>query len=131
MLPSDQRLRSNKDFRCVYARSKSHVHPLAVIYVMRRTGGSAEPIANRVGFVVSKKQGCAVIRNRIKRRLREAVRERWHELDGKPHDIIFVGRKRLYSAGSQEVTDAVDELLKRSGLLKSAFAVNEAAVVNR
>lgn len=122
MLPPDQRLRANKDFRCAYARAKSHVHPLAVIYVMRRAqakpGSSDTALCSRIGFVVSKKQGGAAIRNRIKRRLREAVRARIGALTAEPYDVIFVGRKRLYAAEWTDVVKAIDELLIRSGLVK-------------
>jgi hypothetical protein len=35
---------------------------------------------------------------------------------GEPQDIVFVARKRLHSADWTEVLDAVDDLLRRSGL---------------
>ena len=117
MLPAEQRLRENRDFRIVYARGRSHVHGLAVIYTLRRTGANAQAApGRRIGFVVSKKQGDAVVRNRIKRRLREAVRIRLSELREGPDDIIFVGRGRLKSAAWEEVRAAVDELLRRADL---------------
>jgi len=118
MLPADQRLRDNRDFRAIYARGRSHVHGLAVIYAMRRTGESVQAApGRRIGFVVSKKQGDAVVRNRIKRRLREAVRLRLADLRDEPFDLIFVGRSRLKSADWAEVQAAVEELLRRANLL--------------
>jgi ribonuclease P protein component len=133
MLPSDQRLRANKDFRSVYARAKSHVHPLAVIYALRRTkvqsADADQSLLTRFGFVVSKKQGCAVIRNRIKRRLREAVQARIQSINGDPYDVVFVARERLYTAEWQEVIDAVDDLLRRSGLIRPAQCTSQPTVV--
>jgi ribonuclease P protein component len=118
MLPAEQRLRENRDFRTIYARGRSQVHDLAVIYVLRRAGSGAQAApGRRIGFVVSKKQGDAVVRNRIKRRLREAVRLRLADLREGPDDIIFVGRGRLKSAAWEDVRAAVDELLRRAGLL--------------
>lgn len=119
MLPSEKRLRANRDFRTVYARGRSQVHALAVIYVWRRTGdavGAAPGL--RIGFVVSKKQGDAVVRNRIKRRLREAVRLRLPDLREGAYDIIFVGRSKLQTALWTEVGSAVEELLRRSGMMR-------------
>jgi ribonuclease P protein component len=121
MLSPDQRLRANKDFRCVYARAKSFVHPLAVIYVMRRTTdmGTADTLRPRVGFVVSKKQGRAATRNRIKRRLREAVRQAG-VADLGSYDIIFVARKRLFNAPWEDVVGAIDALMARSDIRTTA-----------
>ena len=119
MLPTEQRLRANRDFRIVYARGRSQVHALAVVYVWRRTGDAAGAApGRRIGFVVSKKQGAAVVRNRIKRRLREAVRLRLPVLREGMFDIIFVGRSRLATASWTEVCCAVEELLRRGGLMR-------------
>jgi ribonuclease P protein component len=121
MLPAEQRLRANRDFRLVYARGQSHVHSLAVMYALRRGGESAAAApGRRIGFVVSKKQGDAVVRNRIKRRLREAVRLRLPDLRDGPYDLVFVGRGRLRTAAWAQVQAAVDELLRRARLLRDA-----------
>lgn len=118
MLPANQRLRDSRDFRRVYARGRSHVHDLAVLYLLRREEDSASGPGWRIGFVVSKKQGGSVVRNRIKRRLREAVRQGLPELREGPMDLIFVGRSRLKTASWPEVQAAVADLLRRAGLQK-------------
>lgn len=68
---SSRRLRTGEEFRAVTrggARSaRSHV----VVHLTLLTQGEGAP---RVGFVVSKKIGNAVVRNRVTRRLREIVR---------------------------------------------------------
>ena len=119
MLPAQQRLRDNRDFRRIYARGRSYAHSLAVLYVLRRTGESVQGApGRRIGFVVSKKQGKAAARNRIKRRLREAVRMRMPTLREGPFDLIFVARGRLRTAVWSEVRAAVDTLLNSAGMLQ-------------
>ena len=119
MLPAAQRLRANRDFRLIYARGRSFAHPVAVLYVMRRTGDYANVApGSRIGFVVSKKQGGAIVRNRIKRRLRETVRQRLGDLRDGPFDVIIVGRSRAHAAEWTEVRDAVKDLLRRGNLLR-------------
>src|SRR5207248_1397635 len=95
------------------------VHNLAVLYVLRRAGESAQAApGRRIGFVVSKKQGKATARNRIKRRLREAVRRLQPALREGPFDLIFVARGRLRTAAWPEVRAAVETLLHSAGMLR-------------
>lgn len=117
MLPADQRLRKNGDFRLIYKRGRENVHPMAVLYMMRRMGPDGEKVGRRIGFVVSKKQGDAVVRNRIKRRLREAVRLRLPDMRPGAYDLVFVARGRLKTARWTEIQEAVDLLLQRTRLL--------------
>ena len=112
MLPGPQRLRSGRDFRLVYARGRSYVHPMLILYV--RPNGSAQ---SRIGFSISKKLGGAVVRNRIKRRLREACRARTRRL--RPGvDVVLVGRSRLKDAPMTVIQSALDEMLARARLLQ-------------
>ena len=114
----------------MYKRGREYVHPLAVLYVMRRTGDEAVQIpGRRVGFVVSKKQGNAVVRNRIKRRLRESMRLLLDELKPGAVDLVFVGRGRLKTAAWPEIQDAVRVLLRRGGVLDEAKREREASEV--
>ena len=119
MLPAEQRLRENRDFRLIYSRGRSHADSLAVIYVLRRNGDHANAApGRRIGFVVSKKLGDAVVRNRIKRRLREAMRLRLPDLREGPFDIIFVGRTGAKGAEWPAIQATVGELLRRAGMLR-------------
>ena len=70
--PKTQRLLKHADFERVYKQGRRHFAAhLTVFYLARSSDGS---VGTRVGFTVSKALGGAVPRNRMKRRLREAVR---------------------------------------------------------
>ena len=62
-------LKENHLFRRLYNKGRSAVCPELALYV-RKNGRSG----NRLGLTVSTKVGCAVVRNRVRRRLREIYR---------------------------------------------------------
>ena len=71
---------------------------------------------NEVGITVSKKLGNAVIRNRTRRRLREAYR--LNELCFTPGwDIVIVARSRAVDAPFEKLTGSLLSLAQKSGLL--------------
>ena len=75
------RLSRNRQFTYVYRRGiKASCRDLTLLYVKSQQ--------KRIGFSVSKKVGCAVIRNRTKRRLRECIRPQLQELKGGLYVIV-------------------------------------------
>ena len=62
-------LKKNSDFRRLYSKGKSAVTPYMVVYCRR-----SREAHNRTGYTVSTKLGHAVVRNRVRRRLREIYR---------------------------------------------------------
>ena len=85
-------LKLNRDFRRAYRKGRSAAEPCLVVYA-RRNGAQQ----NRVGYTVSNKLGCAVVRNRVRRRLREIYRlgeERFRP----GFDIVVVARHRAAGA---------------------------------
>ena len=81
-------IKENRAFRRIYSRGKSAVTPFLVVYCRPNRLDH-----NRLGVTVSTKLGCAVVRNRARRRLREVYRLSLPHL--KPgYDVVLVGRSR-------------------------------------
>ena len=104
-------MKENSLFRRLYARGKSAANSYLVIYC-RKNGGNE----NRIGYTVSKKLGHAVVRNRVRRRLREIYR--LHESEFLPgRDIVVVARSRTVGAPYAKLERAFLSLSEKLGLL--------------
>jgi ribonuclease P protein component len=107
------RLRQRADFLAVANGARVNV---AAFTLQGRRRDDPGPI--RVGFTVTKKNGTATERNRIRRRLREAVkRVDAVSADGmamRPHhDYVLIGRRAALSAGFDTILDDLRMALKR------------------
>ena len=111
--PRDARLLRHADFERVYKEGRRHFSASLTVFYRPRTGESAEtrtgtsgPEGLRVGFTVGRALGGAVQRNKMKRRLREAVR-----LSGLPRgvavDVVINPKKSLLAADFAAVVDEV------------------------
>lgn len=107
-MQSAYRLRKRKQFQYVYHRGKSCAcRELVLLYVRNSR--------LQVGFSVSRKVGNSVVRNRVKRRLREQFRARMPQV--KPGFYIIVARQSAARADSKALGAAMDSVLKRQNLL--------------
>lgn len=117
-IPSDQRLRRSQrvrsplDFARIRRRGRSTGGQLMALGWARQPAPAGP---TRVGFSVGKRVGGAVVRNRVKRRLREAVRR---ELAGVPPgwDLVFSARAPAAGADGAALAAEVGALLERAGL---------------
>ena len=107
--PAPARLRKRAEFLAV-RRGEKRRGRLFLLEVLDR-GDAAQP---RVGFTVTRKVGNAVVRNRIRRRLREAVRI--HAAgDMQPgSDYVIVGREDLLAAPFAEIGSELSRRLKKT-----------------
>jgi ribonuclease P protein component len=104
----EQRLRSPADFRRVRdVARRGWPHPLLVLYLAPN-----DVDRTRVGITVSRRVGKAVVRNRVRRRLREALGQRFARL---PHasDVVVSARPASAQASWAELCDALDAVLAR------------------
>ena len=69
--------------------------------------------AIRVGFTVSRKVGNAVVRNRVRRRLREIARQVIPEIARADHDYVLVGRQGALGRDFLAMCDELYEALRR------------------
>ena len=105
-------LKLNHLFRRLYQKGHSTVNKQLVIYC--RKNNLQE---NRIGLTVSAKLGHAVVRNRIRRRLREIYR--LNEARFQPGwDIVVVARSRAVDAPYQKLEAAYLSAADKLGLLK-------------
>jgi ribonuclease P protein component len=111
LLPKAARLVDKRGFRNVYTRGRSGATDLVVVYVLPKREGLM-----RFGFTVGKKVGGAVVRNRVKRVLREAVRQMLPEMTG-ASDIVVVARSRAANASYADLSAALRRLLTRAGVI--------------
>ena len=105
-------IKENRTFRRIYNRGKSAVTPYLVLYV--RPNGQKR---NRLGVTVSTKLGCAVVRNRARRRLREVYRLAQPELK-QGYDIVLVARGRTVDGPYLKLTGAFYRACGQLGLLQ-------------
>jgi ribonuclease P protein component len=110
-----QRLSRSRDFDAVYRSGRSASTRFLVLYWFpREEGGDETP---RLGLAVPKSVGNAVVRNRVKRQLRET----WQELSGRArpgHDYVLVARPALAepaeARGHEWLADRVTEVLEKA-----------------
>lgn len=106
-------LKKNKEFKKVYDNGKSYATRNLVIYCLNYEKGKK----NRYGLSVSKKIGNAVVRNKLKRRLREIIKEFEKEKEFKGYDIIFIARKPVVQINYQYLKRDVKKLYKKMNII--------------
>ncbi|HEY4899962.1 MAG TPA: ribonuclease P protein component [Terriglobales bacterium] len=107
--PKSKHLLRHADFQRVYQAGRRQFTGNMTVFFLRRTPvteGAVTANSLRVGFTVGKVLGGSVERNRIKRRMREAVRTSWPSIDA-PVDVVFHPRKSVLGLPYAEVASEV------------------------
>ncbi len=103
------RLRGRKAFNAVFQQGRLWANDLLIL---RAVANGLEH--NRYGFIISKRLGKAVLRNKVRRRLREGLRT----LPARPGwDIVVSARGAAAQADYHALRRAIASLLARAGIL--------------
>ena len=104
------RLQGKTRFLAIREHGRRWVHSLVIL------GGIPNDLGlTRCGFVVSGKLGNAVVRNRTRRRLREAVRLSYRHISP-GWDLVWIARPPILQADFRRLTAAVEGLLRQASL---------------
>ena len=104
-------MKRNHELQRLYHKGKNAASPYLALYCRKSKRGQ-----NRLGFTVGKKVGCAVKRNRVRRRLREIYRTNEDKI--RPgYDIVVVARVRACHSRYAELQRQFLRTADKLGLL--------------
>ncbi len=104
-------MKYNRDFKRLYNRGKSIAAGYLVLYYQKNNLGK-----NILGITVTKKLGKAVVRNHVRRLIRECYRLRESELN-LGYNLVIVARNRAANADFDKISRDLSYLLKKSNII--------------
>ena len=104
-------IKENFEFRRVYKRGKSSADSILAVYMFKNYNKPA-----RLGITVSNKIGKAVVRNKIRRRIKNSFHPMQTNLKA-GIDIVIVARTRAVSADFVQIERSLEKNLKKLGVL--------------
>jgi len=111
-LPSPSRLKRRAEFLRVAAKGRKVATHGLVLQALRRD----DQAPARIGFTVTKKIGNAVVRNRTRRRLKEAARLELVTQRITGVDLVMIGREATRGRDFHELRDDVRRALGKAGV---------------
>src|SRR5699024_7196077 len=102
------RLKSNNDFQNVFQNGKSFANRQLVLYYLPKR----DQASFRVGLSVSKKIGNAVVRNQIKRYLRQAFHEMETQIE-QSYDFVIIARKPTKDMNYHQIKKSLTHVLSK------------------
>lgn len=117
-MQKEHRLAKREDFNKVYRHGTSVANRQFVLYYKKRLAQDGEGAPFRMGVSVSKKLGNAVVRNRLRRVMKEVVRLHASQVE-EGYDFIMIARKPVADMDYGEIEKCMLHALKRASLYKS------------
>ena len=112
-MPKAHRLTDGKDFAATRREGRAWSDRYVVLVARPNSLD-----VSRVGYSVGRRIGKAVVRNKAKRRLREAVR---HTPIQEGWDLVLIARRDASSADYHRLSRSVMSLIRRAGILATAL----------
>jgi len=107
-----QSIKKNAEFQKIFKHGKSFANRQFVVYLLPKEGQEEF----RIGLSVSKKVGNAVVRNQIKRYIRQSFLEMKDEVNQKM-DYVIIARKQAASLDFHESKKSLQHVLKVAKVL--------------
>ncbi len=115
--PGDQRLRLKSDFDAVFRNGVRASSGVLALRAHPRSDNASDQASDqpcRFGFAISSRLGGAVVRNRIRRRLRESVRRLNEGAGCQGLDVVVIARTGAVEADFAELDSTLRRLVRRS-----------------
>lgn len=115
MLSKLNRIKKKKDFEIIFKKGKSFKNKLFILRFLKNNFNQS-----RFGFVVSQKVSKkAVIRNKIRRRLAEIIRENFKDIYSSENnfDLVFISLPETEKKEFLEIKESVEDLLIKAKII--------------
>lgn len=109
------RIRKNMEFKNIYKLGKNYWNRNLILYVKKN--GLDE---TRVGYTITKKIGNAVIRNKLRRKMKEIYRLNFHNIR-QGYDLIFIAKKSIKDIPYKELEGSMIHIMSIAKVLKKRW----------
>ena len=101
------------EFKKVYSVGKNYWNRNFVLYIRKNNLDET-----RVGFTITKKHGNSVVRNKIRRRMKEAYRLNFYNIKN-GYDLVFIPKRNTVNISYEELEGSMIHILKIAKVLKT------------
>ncbi len=120
-LPEIKRINNRSEFLFISKYGKKAISGGIILQVINRQESEIQKNSNeviRLGYIVTKKIGKSVIRNKIKRRIRAGARKILANFAKPGYDYVLIGRKKVVDYSFDRINSELLYLLRNTNTLK-------------